>query len=74
MIGEDLESKNESFNMMSALLFFMVLSPASSQEVMIAAGVTEDERKMLRDFKLGVTKAFEDGKESVGESLDHLND
>ena len=60
--------------MMSALLFFMLLSPTSSSEVMSAAGLTEDERKMLRDFKGGVTKAFEDGKESVGQSLDRLTD
>ena len=72
MIGEDLKSMNESYKMMSALLFFMVLSPASSQDVMIAAGLTEDERKMLTDFQVGVTKAFDGGKESVGESLDNL--
>ena len=60
--------------MMSALLFLMLLSPTSSQEVMSAAELTEDERKMLNEFKVGVTKAFGDGKQSIGESLDRLAD
>ena len=60
--------------MMSGLLFLMLLSPTASQEVMSAAELTEDERKMLNEFKVGVTKAFGDGKQSIGESLDRLAD
>ena len=61
--------------MMSGLLFLMLLSPTTaSQEVMSTAGLTEDERKMLNEFKVGVTKAFGDGKQSIGESLDRLAD
>ena len=60
--------------MISGLLFLMLLSPTASQEVMSTAGLTEDERKMLNEFKVGVTKEFGDGKQSIGESLDRLAD
>jgi hypothetical protein len=65
---------NESYKMISGLLFLMLLSPTASKEVMSAAELTEDERKMLNEFKVGVTKAFSDGKQSIGESLDRLAD
>ena len=53
----------------------MLLSPTSSQyqEVMAAAGLSEDEGKILRDFKASVTQAAEEG-ESVGEGLNRLAD
>jgi hypothetical protein len=62
--------------MMSALLFLMLLSPKSNQyqEVMSAAGLSEDERRMLSDFKAGVTKAAGEGEESIGEGLNRLAD
>ena len=54
----------------------MLLSPTSSQyqEVMAATGLSEDEGKILRDFKASVTKASGEGKESIGEGLNRLAD
>lgn len=53
----------------------MLLSPNSSQyqEVMAAAGLSEDEGKILRDFKASVTQAAGEG-ESIGEGLNRLAD
>jgi hypothetical protein len=60
---------------MSGLLFLMLLSPNSSQyqEVMSAAGLSEDEGKILSDFKASVTHAAGEG-ESIGEGLNRLAD
>lgn len=42
---------------------------------MKAAGLTEDERKLLSEFKVGVTKSpAGEGEESMGESLNRLAD
>lgn len=53
----------------------MLLTPTSSQyqEVIAAAGLSEDEGKILRDFKASVTQAAGEG-ESIGEGLNRLAD
>ena len=52
----------------------MLLSQNQYQEVIRAAGLTEDERKLLSDFKVGVTKAPGEGDDTMGESLNRLAD
>ena len=53
----------------------MLLSPNSSQyqEVMAAAGLSDYEGKILRDFKASVTQATGEC-ESIGEGLNRLAD
>ena len=60
---------------MSGLLFLMLLPNSSQyQEVMTAAGLSEDEGKILSDFKASVTHAAGEGEESIGEGLNRLAD
>ena len=71
-IRDDSNPKNDAYKKLSGLLFLLLLTPNTIKyhEVMRAAGLSEEEAKVLSAFKAGVTTGA--AEESIGDGLSRL--
>ena len=72
-IRDDSNPKNDAYIKLSGLLYLLLLTPNTIKyhEVMTAAGLSEEETKVLSAFKAGVTTAGK-AEESIGDGISRL--